>query len=106
MLARCLSAYSCPHAHSFIQRQCHPQSCRCATISLASIEDLLRLLSDEVATMCAATDKKRPPFMVAKVQKENETKQMVVFDVARIEHDFELGPVKRHLTQRIADLKG
>jgi len=44
--------------------------------------------------------------MVAKVQKENETKQMVVFDVARIEHDFELGPVKRHLTQRIADLKG
>jgi len=89
-----------------LSKMCAEIKRKCATISLASIEDLLRLLSDEVATMCAATDKKRPPFMVAKVQKENETKQMVVFDVARIEHDFELGPVKRHLTQRIADLKG
>ena len=72
---------------------------------MASIGDLLRLLSDEVRTMCAATGKKRPTFVVAKVQKENETKQMVVFDVARIEHDFELGPVKKYLNKRIADLR-
>ena len=75
---------------------------RCTAISTAATEGLLRLLSDEVAAMDAG---KTPSYRVASLQRQGDNGEAVHVDMVKIEHNFELGAVKRHIKQRIETLR-